>query len=97
MHRNPHGLAGEELLAVTAFSLLAANPSAPSCGSKKGGFPSARGSRDRHGKSYDSPYCCSQRASSNRDQLLYRQNEQHQPQTIRDTLPILLGVSSPDR
>ncbi|MBF0340199.1 MAG: DUF3732 domain-containing protein [Magnetococcales bacterium] len=34
---------------------------------------------------------------ANKDQLLYRQNEQHQPQTIRDTLPILLGVSSHDR
>jgi uncharacterized protein DUF3732 len=34
---------------------------------------------------------------TNKDQLLYRQNEQFQPQTIRDTLPILLGVSSNDR
>jgi len=34
---------------------------------------------------------------ANKDQLLYRQNEQHQPQTIRDTLPILLGVASHDR
>jgi hypothetical protein len=34
---------------------------------------------------------------ANKDQLFYRQNEQHQPQTIRDTLPILLGVSSHDR
>lgn len=34
---------------------------------------------------------------ANKDQLLYRQNEQHQPQAIRDTLPILLGVSSLDR
>lgn len=34
---------------------------------------------------------------ANKDQLLYRQNEQFQPQTIRDTLPILLGVSSNDR
>lgn len=34
---------------------------------------------------------------ANKDQLLYRQNEQFQPQTIRDTLPILLGVSSHDR
>lgn len=33
---------------------------------------------------------------ANKDQLLYRQNEQFQPQTIRDTLPILLGVSSHD-
>ena len=28
---------------------------------------------------------------ANKDQLLYRQNEQFQPQAIRDTLPILLG------
>jgi hypothetical protein len=34
---------------------------------------------------------------ANKDQLLYRQNEQFQPQAIRDTLPILLGVSSHDR
>jgi hypothetical protein len=34
---------------------------------------------------------------ANKDQLLYRQNEQFQPQAIRDTLPILLGVSSSDR
>lgn len=34
---------------------------------------------------------------ANRDQLFYRQNEQFQPQAIRDTLPILLGVSSHDR
>ena len=34
---------------------------------------------------------------ANKDQLLYRQNEAYQPQTIRDTLPILLGVSSSDR
>ena len=34
---------------------------------------------------------------ANKDQLLYRQNEDMQPQTIRDTLPILLGVSSSDR
>lgn len=34
---------------------------------------------------------------ANKDQLFYRQNEQFQPQTIRDTLPILLGVSSHDR
>nr|MDP2192612.1 DUF3732 domain-containing protein [Rhodoferax sp.] len=31
---------------------------------------------------------------ANKDQLLYRQNEQFQPQAIRDTLPLLLGVSS---
>jgi len=34
---------------------------------------------------------------ANKDQLFYRQNEQYQPQAIRDTLPILLGVSSSDR
>jgi len=34
---------------------------------------------------------------ANKDQLFYRQNEAFQPQTIRDTLPILLGVSSHDR
>lgn len=34
---------------------------------------------------------------ANKDQLFYRQNEQHQPQTIRDTLPILFGASSRDR
>ena len=34
---------------------------------------------------------------ANKDQLFYRQNEQFQPQTIRDTLPILLGVSSRDK
>ncbi len=34
---------------------------------------------------------------ANKDQLLYRQNEAFQPQTIRDTLPILLGISSNDR
>ena len=34
---------------------------------------------------------------ANKDQLLYRQNEPHQPQAIRDTLPILLGVSSRNR
>lgn len=34
---------------------------------------------------------------ANKDQLFYRQNEQFQPQAIRDTLPILLGVSSPNR
>jgi Protein of unknown function (DUF3732) len=31
---------------------------------------------------------------ANKDQLFYRQNEDFQPQTIKDTLPILLGVSS---
>jgi hypothetical protein len=34
---------------------------------------------------------------TNKDQLLYRQNEAFQPQAIRDTLQILLGVSSNDR
>lgn len=34
---------------------------------------------------------------ANKDQLFYRQNEQFQPQAIRDTLPILLGVSSHGR
>ncbi|MDF1613849.1 DUF3732 domain-containing protein [Desulfurivibrio dismutans] len=34
---------------------------------------------------------------ANKDQLFYRQNEDYQPQTIRDTLPILLGVSSRNR
>lgn len=34
---------------------------------------------------------------ANKDQLFYRQNEQFQPQAIRDTLPILLGISSNDR
>lgn len=34
---------------------------------------------------------------ANKDQLFYRQNESFQPQAIRDTLPILLGVSSHDR
>ena len=34
---------------------------------------------------------------ASKDQLFYRQNEQFQPQAIRDTLPILLGVSSRDR
>ena len=34
---------------------------------------------------------------ANKDQLFYRQNEPFQPQTIRDTLPILLGVSSHNR
>ena len=34
---------------------------------------------------------------ANKDQLFYRQNEQYQPQAIRDTLPILLGVSTHDR
>lgn len=34
---------------------------------------------------------------ANKDQLFYRQNESFQPQAIRDTLPILLGVSSSER
>jgi hypothetical protein len=34
---------------------------------------------------------------ANKDQLFYRQNEAFQPQAIRDTLPILLGISSKDR
>jgi hypothetical protein len=34
---------------------------------------------------------------ANKDQLFYRQNENFQPQAIRDTLPILLGVSAHDR
>ena len=34
---------------------------------------------------------------ANKNQLLYRQNEDFQPQAIRDTLPILLGVSTSDR
>ena len=34
---------------------------------------------------------------ANKDQLFYRQNEPFQPQAIKDTLPILLGVESFDR
>lgn len=34
---------------------------------------------------------------ANKDQLFYRQHEQFQPQAIRDTLPILLGVFSHNR
>ena len=34
---------------------------------------------------------------ANKDQLFYRQNEDHQPQAIKDTLPILLGVSGRDK
>jgi hypothetical protein len=34
---------------------------------------------------------------TNKEQLFYRQNEQFQPQTIRDTLPILLGASSNEK
>jgi hypothetical protein len=34
---------------------------------------------------------------SSKEQLLYRQNEDHIPQTIKDTFPILLGVAPQDR
>ena len=34
---------------------------------------------------------------TNKEQLFYRQNEPYQPQAIKDTLPILLGVSSDQR
>jgi hypothetical protein len=34
---------------------------------------------------------------ANKHQLFYRQNEQHIPMAIRDTLPILLGVAPDDR
>jgi hypothetical protein len=34
---------------------------------------------------------------ANKDQLFYRQNEDFQPQTIKDTLPVLLGVSSREK
>lgn len=34
---------------------------------------------------------------TNKDQLFYRQNEAYQPQAIKDTLPILLGVSSGEK
>lgn len=34
---------------------------------------------------------------ANKDQLFYRQNEDYQPQAIKDTLPILLGVSGRDK
>lgn len=34
---------------------------------------------------------------ANKDQLFYRQNEPYQPQAIKDTLPILLGVSTRDK
>lgn len=34
---------------------------------------------------------------TNKDQLFYRQNEPFMPQAIKDTLPILLGVSPDDR
>lgn len=34
---------------------------------------------------------------ANKDQLFYRQNESFQEQTIKDTLPILLGITSDNR
>lgn len=34
---------------------------------------------------------------TNKEQLFYRQNEPQQPQAIKDTLPILLGVSGRDK
>lgn len=34
---------------------------------------------------------------TNKDQLFYQQNEPQQPQAIKDTLPILLGVSGKDK
>lgn len=34
---------------------------------------------------------------TSKNQLLYRQNEDHQPQTIKDTFPILFGVASFER
>jgi hypothetical protein len=34
---------------------------------------------------------------TNKDQLFYRQNEEHQSRAIKDTLPILLGVSGSDK
>ena len=34
---------------------------------------------------------------TNKDQLFYRQNELFQPQAIKDTLPILLGISGRDK
>ncbi|MEW6670103.1 MAG: DUF3732 domain-containing protein [Thermodesulfobacteriota bacterium] len=34
---------------------------------------------------------------ANKEQLFYRQNEPHMTQTIKDTLPILLGVAPDDR
>jgi chaperonin cofactor prefoldin len=34
---------------------------------------------------------------ANKDQLFYRQSEQYQPQAIKDTLPIILGVSSDEK
>lgn len=34
---------------------------------------------------------------TSKTQLFYRQNEDHQPQSIRDTMPIILGVSGRDK
>ncbi|AWN49104.1 DUF3732 domain-containing protein [Methylobacterium terrae] len=34
---------------------------------------------------------------ASKTQLFYRQNEDHQPQTIKDTMPIVLGVSGKDK
>lgn len=34
---------------------------------------------------------------ANKEQLFYRQNEQHMPQAIKDTLPVLLGVAPDNR
>lgn len=34
---------------------------------------------------------------ANKDQLFYRQNEDYQPQAIKDTLPILLGATSSEK
>ena len=34
---------------------------------------------------------------ASKDQLLYRQNEDHQPQAIRDTFPILFGAASAEK
>ncbi|MBO9399143.1 DUF3732 domain-containing protein [Shimia sp. R9_2] len=34
---------------------------------------------------------------ASKDQLLYRQNEDHQPQSIRDTFPILFGAASVEK
>jgi hypothetical protein len=34
---------------------------------------------------------------ANKDQLFYRQNEDFQPQAIKDTLPVLLGVSASEK
>jgi hypothetical protein len=34
---------------------------------------------------------------ANKDQLFYRQNEEFQPQTIKDSFPILLGISNDEK